>query len=136
VSQNSKKVVFCGTFTGQGLKVSARDGKLQIVQEGKLRKFRDQVEQVTFSGEYATKNRQSVLYVTERAVFELIDGEMTITEIAPGIDLEKNILAQMDFKPRISSNLRTMLPELFMPKWGRLREILMAKKQGNAQQKH
>jgi propionate CoA-transferase len=133
VSQNSKKVVFCGTFTGQGLKVSAQDGKLQIVQEGKLRKFCDQVEQITFSGKYAAKKRQPVLYVTERAVFELIDGEMTITEIAPGIDLGKNILAQMDFKPRISSNLRTMLPELFMPKWGRLREILMAKRQVSAQ---
>lgn len=76
-----------------------------------------------------------MLYVTERAVFELINGEMTMTEIAPGIDLEKDILAQMDFKPRISPNLRTMLPELFMPRWGRLREILMAKNHTPAQQK-
>ncbi|MBN1569165.1 MAG: acyl CoA:acetate/3-ketoacid CoA transferase [Acidobacteria bacterium] len=127
VSQNSKKVVFCGTFTAHGLKVAAKDGRLHILQEGKVRKFRDRVEQITFSGKYAAKVRQAVLYITERAVFELIDGEMTLTEIAPGVNLEKDILAQMDFKPRISPNLKTMMPELFLPKWGRLREILLSK---------
>ena len=122
VSQNSKKVVFCGTFTAHGLKVTATDGKLQILQEGKVRKFRDHVEQITFSGKYAAKTRQPVIYVTERAVFELIDGVMTLTEIAPGVDLEKNILAQMDFKPRVSPELKSMPGDIFHPKWGKLRE--------------
>jgi propionate CoA-transferase len=65
-----------------------------------------------------------VIYVTERAVFELIDGAMTLTEIAPGVDLEKDILAQMDFKPRISPGLKSMPAEIFQPQWGKLREAL------------
>jgi propionate CoA-transferase len=128
VSQNSKKVVFCGTFTSNGLKVAVKDGKLQILQEGKVRKFREHVEQITFSGKYAAKARQSVIYVTERAVFELIDSVITLTEIAPGIDLGKDILAQMDFKPRISPELKGMPGEIFLPKWGRLREIVESKR--------
>jgi propionate CoA-transferase len=126
VSQNSKKVVFCGTFTAQGLKVAIQDGRIQILREGKIRKFKDHVEQITFSGAYAAKTKQPVLYVTERAVFELINGKMTLVEIAPGIDLQKDILAQMDFKPEISPSLKMMLPEFYMPTWGKLREHLMA----------
>jgi propionate CoA-transferase len=128
VSQNAKKVVFCGTFTAHGLKVAARDGRLEILQEGKVRKFRDQVEQITFSGKYAARKKQPVLYVTERAIFELLDGAMTLTEIAPGIDLEKNILSQMDFKPRVSPALKTMPADIFQPKWGKLREVLESRK--------
>jgi propionate CoA-transferase len=124
VSQNSKKVVFCGTFTAHGLKVAAKDGKLEILQEGKVRKFRDQVEQITFSGKYAAKTGQPVIYVTERAVFRLIEGAMTLTEIAPGIDLEKNILAQMDFKPRVLPELKSMPADIFQLRWGKLREII------------
>ncbi len=128
VSQNSKKVVFCGTFTAHGLKVAVKDGSIQILQEGKVRKFKSHVEQITFSGKYAAKTKQPVLYVTERAVFELIRGEMTLVEIAPGIDLQKDILVQMDFKPAISPNLKAMSAEFFMPQWGRLREHLLAGK--------
>jgi propionate CoA-transferase len=124
VSQNSKKVVFCGTFTAHGLKFTAKDGKAVVEKEGKARKFLDQVEQITFSGQYAAKVKQPVMYITERAVFELIDGEVTLTEIAPGIDLEKDILAQMDFTPRISPNLRNMPEEIFLPTWGGLRKFL------------
>ena len=77
---------------------------------------------MTFSGAYATRTHQPVLYITERAVFELIDGALTLTEIAPGVDLQKDILALMDFKPRISPDLKLMPIELFFETWGGLRQ--------------
>jgi propionate CoA-transferase len=128
ITQNAKKVVYCGTFTAGGLKIAVADGKLVIKQEGKGKKYVKKVEQVTFSGAYANKTHQPVLYVTERAVFELQNGEVTLTEIAPGVDLEKDILAQMEFTPRISSKLKPMPPEIFQAKWGGLRKLIEAKK--------
>lgn len=127
ITQNSKKVVFCGAFTAGGLKVDVKDGQLLIVQEGKAKKFLEQVEQITFSGKYAQQIKQPVLYVTERAVFTLEEGQMTIIEIAPGIDLEKDVLALMDFKPRISPDLKRMPSEIFQPVWGKLKETIEAK---------
>jgi propionate CoA-transferase len=91
------------------------------------KKFIDHVEQITFSGKYAAKTRQPVFYVTERAVFTLEDGEMTLIEIAPGIDLENDILKQMEFRPKISDNLKTMDSGIFQEKWGRLEEIIKGK---------
>ncbi|MDM8537214.1 acyl CoA:acetate/3-ketoacid CoA transferase [Desulfobacterales bacterium HSG17] len=102
ISQNAKKVVFVGTFTAGGLNVSIHDDKLKIDQEGKIKKFLNQVEHVTFSGEYAIKKLQTVLYITERCVFKLTPQGMELIEIAPGIDLEKDILAHMEFKPVIN----------------------------------
>jgi propionate CoA-transferase len=128
ITTASKKVVYCGTFTTDGLKVTAKDGKVQILQEGKHKKFLDHVEQITFSGKYAAKAKKPILYVTERAVFQLIDGEVALVEIAPGIDLEKDILPHMDFKPRIAKDLKSMPEEIFHPTWGRLKEIVSAKK--------
>lgn len=113
ITQNAKRVVFCGTFTAAGLKVAVGDGKLTILNEGKAKKFLAKVEQITFSGKYAQKVHQPVLYITERAVFELTGEGMVLTEIAPGINLEKDILALMDFKPIISPNLKTMDARIF-----------------------
>ncbi|MCE5238815.1 acyl CoA:acetate/3-ketoacid CoA transferase [bacterium] len=113
ITQTARKVVFCGTFTAGGLEVAVADGKLQIVQEGKHRKFIPQVEHVTFSGEYATEQGQKVLYVTERAVLELRDGKVVLTEIAPGIDLQTQVLDLMDFAPEVAADLREMDPRLF-----------------------
>jgi propionate CoA-transferase len=113
ITQNAKRVVFCGSFTAAGLEVKVGDGQLTIVKEGKARKFLDQVEQITFSGDYAKKVKQPVLYITERAVFKLTAEGMMLTEIAPGIDLEKDVLALMDFKPIISPNLRIMDVRIF-----------------------
>ncbi len=127
ITTASKKVVYCGTFTTGGLKVTAKDGKVQILQEGNHKKFLDHVEQITFSGKYAAKAKKPILYVTERAVFELIDGEVTLVEIAPGIDLEKDILPHMDFKPRISPDLKLMPEEIFYPEWGKLKQHIEAK---------
>ncbi len=113
ISQNAKKVVFVGTFTAGDLDVAIADGKLQIVREGKARKFVAQVEHRTFSGTYATKRGQTVLYVTERCVFRLTPAGMELIEIAPGIDLERDILAQMEFRPLISPQLKPMDARIF-----------------------
>ena len=113
ITQTARKVVFCGTFTTGGLEVEARDGAISIVREGKHRKFIEAVEHLTFSGAYATELQQQILYVTERAVFELRDGEITLTEIAPGVDVDAHILAQMDFAPKVAADLKTMDERIF-----------------------
>lgn len=112
ISQNARRLVFCGTMTSVGLHVEVTDGHLQIRQEGRVRKFVEHVEQVSFSGRIAADKGQEVLYVTERAVFRLCPGGLELIEIAPGADLEKDILSNMDFRPRIGE-LRMMDLELF-----------------------
>lgn len=113
ITQNAKEVVFCGTFTASGLDIAIEDEKLVIKTEGKIKKFIKDVEQITFSGNLARKNGKKVTYVTERAVFELKENGITLTEIAPGIDLEKDILGQMDFTPLISEDLKLMDLRIF-----------------------
>ncbi len=113
ITQNSKKVIFCGTFTAGDLQVKIADEKLYITQEGPHKKFVQDVEHVTFSGEYARENNRNVVYVTERAVFRLGHEGMVLEEIAPGVDLQKDILDLMDFAPVISPNLKVMDSRLF-----------------------
>jgi propionate CoA-transferase len=114
ISQNAGFVCFMGTFTSRA-KQRVADGALKIDQEGTGKKFVQNVEQITFSGEYAAKSGQSVYYVTERAVFKLAEGGLRLIEIAPGLDLEKDVLSQMEFRPQIADDLRTMDPGLFSP---------------------
>lgn len=113
ITQNAKKVVYCGTFTAKGLKTACEDGKLVIVQEGAKKKFVNQVEHITFSGKYAVQVKQPVLYITERAVFELRPEGVTLIEIAPGIDLQTQVLDQMEFMPKIAEDLKLMDERIF-----------------------
>lgn len=113
ITQNAKKVVYCGTFTAGGLKIACDSGRLKILQEGKVSKFLKVVEQVTFSGDIATSKKQPVIYVTERAVFELSDKGLVLTEIAPGVELQKDILELMDFDPIIADDLKLMDERIF-----------------------
>jgi len=101
ISQRSKKVVFVGTFSSGGLQTRIENGKLTIEKEGKYNKFVDNVGQVTFSGQYAGKQGRSVLYVTERCVFALREGGLELIEVAPGIDLRRDILDLLPFKPMV-----------------------------------
>jgi propionate CoA-transferase len=101
ISQSARKLVFAGTFTAGGLEVAPDEGRLRIVREGRSRKFHGAVEHVTFSGRRASMLGQQVLYVTERCVFELGAHGLVLTEVAPGIDIERDILAHMDFRPVI-----------------------------------
>jgi propionate CoA-transferase len=112
ISQNARAVVFAGTFTAGGLEIAIQDGKLRIVKEGRARKFVNQVEQVTFSGKYAAQKSQPVIYVTERCVFQLTDHGLELIEVAPGIDIERDILPHMAFKPHIHNPI-SMNPAIF-----------------------
>ncbi|MGJ7920851.1 acyl CoA:acetate/3-ketoacid CoA transferase [Neobacillus sp. LXY-4] len=131
ISQSAKKLVFAGTFTAGGLQVKVEAGKLHILQEGKAKKFIKNVQQITFSGDYASKINQPVVYVTERAVFELQDGRVTLIEIAPGVDLQKDVLDQMEFTPVISADLKEMDAEMFQENWGKLKDVIEKKNETN-----
>ena len=113
ISQNAKKVVFLGTFTAGKLDVSVENGALKIAREGETKKFVAEVEHRTFSGDYANKRGQDVLYITERCVFRLVEGGLELIEIAPGVDLERDVLAHMDFVPAISPELKLMDARIF-----------------------
>ncbi len=115
ISQNAKRVCFLGTFSACGLKVAIAAGKLVIEQEGRLKKLMAHVEHVTFSGPYATIKNQPVLYITERCVFRLGPDGMELIEIAPGVEIEKDILAHMDFAPIMRQPPTPMDSRIFMP---------------------
>jgi len=115
ITQNAKSVIFIGSFA-VGSDIRVMDGKIKIVKEGREKKFVEHVEQITFSGDYAREVGQKVLYVTERAVFELRKEGLTLIEIAPGIDLYKDVLDQMDFHPNIVPDVRLMDERIFMTK--------------------
>ncbi|MBL8319082.1 MAG: acyl CoA:acetate/3-ketoacid CoA transferase [Burkholderiaceae bacterium] len=118
ISQNAHKLVFAGTFTAGGLDVAIEDGRVRIAAEGRQRKFVESVQQVTFSGPHAARKGQQVLYVTERCVFALVANGLKLVEVAPGIDVERDILAQMGFRPVVADfgELRTMDPRIARPR--------------------
>lgn len=113
ISQNAREVVFAGTFTAGDLQITVTDGRLHILREGQSRKFVQQVEHRTFSGAEAWKRGQPVLYVTERCVFRLGPDGLVLTEVAPGIDIGRDILAHMDFRPAMPSPPVLMDPRIF-----------------------
>ncbi|MCI4666112.1 MAG: acyl CoA:acetate/3-ketoacid CoA transferase [Neomegalonema sp.] len=103
ISQSARAVVYCGTLTSGGLDIAISEGNVRVAQDGRARKALEQVEQITFSGPHAAAARKPVLYVTERCVFELTAEGVRLSEIAPGVDLEQDILAKMDFRPQIDA---------------------------------
>ena len=130
ISQSARTVVFVGTFTAGDLQVRVAQGNVQIQREGSMKKFVREVEHRTFSGERARQLGQRVLYVTERCVFQLAQGAaprgLELIEIAPGIDLQRDILAQMEFMPMISPYLRQMESSLFIDAPMNLRQRMLA----------
>jgi acyl CoA:acetate/3-ketoacid CoA transferase len=112
IAQNAKKVVFCGTFDAQGARVEFSDGKLRVLQAGRVKKFVDRVERITFSGDFAREHGQEVLYITERAVFRLGASGLELVEVAPGIVIETDVLPHMAFAPCVRS-VRPMPAEAF-----------------------
>ena len=114
ITQNAKKVVFLGTFTANGAQYEFSDGKLKILKEGKIRKMVKKAAQLSFNGSMARAKHQDVLVVTERAVFRFCEEGVELIEIAPGIDLQTQILDMMDFTPIVSKNLKLMDERLFI----------------------
>ncbi len=112
ITQTAKQVVFCGTFTAGGLKVAVEKGLLRIVREGRVVKFVDRVEQISFSAKRAVEKGQRVLYITERAVFRLTEEGPELIEVAPGINVQSQVLGLMGFKPVIG-DLKPMPEQVF-----------------------
>jgi len=124
ISQSARRLVFAGTFTAGGLMVSVEEGGLAIAQEGRSRKLIERVRQITFSGAQAVERRQPVLYVTERCVFALDGRGLRLVEVAPGVDLERDILAHMDFEPLVEDP-KEMSPQIFRPERMGLKSLLL-----------
>lgn len=125
VAGGSKKIVFSIIFCG-GLEADIADGKLNILKEGKIVKFKDAIEQVSFNGQLALEDGKEVLIVTERAVFKLTEDGWELIEVAPGVDMEKDVLANMMFKP-IVKDVKLMPSSIFNENWGELDEIMKNK---------
>ncbi|MFI5328677.1 MAG: acyl CoA:acetate/3-ketoacid CoA transferase, partial [Candidatus Rokuibacteriota bacterium] len=124
ISQNSKKVVFMGNFSAGGAELAVRDGALHIVKEGRVTKFVERVGQITFSGPHAAARKHAVLYVTERCVFRLTPRGMELTEVAPGIDVERDVLRHLPFRP-IVGQPALMAAAIFQPGPMGLRDRLL-----------
>ena len=113
ISQNAKSVIFSGTFTAGKSELAWPDGRTQIVRDGAHAKLVERVQQITYSGAYGSQRHQRVLYVTERAVFRLGADGVELIEVAPGIDLERDVIGRMGFRPRVARDLKTMDARLF-----------------------
>lgn len=132
VAGGAKKVVFTAVMTGgvsrnDTPKFSFRDDRLFIEREGNVKKFVKEIEQISFNGQVTLSQGKRVLYITERAVFQLTAEGLELIEIAPGLDLEKDILSAMEYRPIISKDLKLMPAGIFSEKWGGLKEILAGK---------
>lgn len=108
IAQNARKVIFCGTFAAKGVKLATGDGRMTVQQQGQVHKLVKRVDQITFSGPQSLQRGQTALYLTERASFRLTPEGLELFEIAPGIDLQRDVLDQMDFMPRIAADLAVM----------------------------
>ena len=115
ITANARNIVFSGYLTAGGIELDLSDGKLAIRKEGKVRKFVNEVEQVSFSGRRAVERGARVVYVTERCVLELRPDGLTVTEIAPGVDLQRDVIGQIECAVSVADELRLMDAKLFRP---------------------
>lgn len=115
ITANARNIVFSGYLTAGGIDLALTDGRLEIRREGKVRKFVSEVEQVSFSGRMAVERGANVTYVTERCVIELRAEGLTVIEMAPGIDLKRDVIDQVEAPLQIADDLREMDPRLFRP---------------------
>jgi propionate CoA-transferase len=127
ISQNARKVIFGGTFTAGGLDISWPNGRTRIAREGKHRKFLAEVEQLSYNGDYGWQRGQQVMYVTERAVFRRVEDGLELAEVAPGIDVERDVMAHMAVRARVAQDCREMDARLFRPEPMGLTRDLAAK---------
>ena len=127
IAQNARVVVFSGTFTAGEFDIGWDAGRIRIAQDGGRVKFVREVGQITYSGSFATAKRQKTLYVTERAVFRLVEGAVQLIEIAAGVDLERDIFSKMAFRPAVAPDLKTMDGRLFRPEPMGLKNDLASK---------
>jgi propionate CoA-transferase len=127
ISQNARKVVFSGTFTAGGLKIATEGGKLKILQEGRSRKFVNDVEQICYNGTFAREQGRIAVFVTERAVFRVGASGLELCEVAPGIDIETDIMAHMSFRPAIAADIKVMDARLFSHEPMGLAQDILAK---------
>jgi propionate CoA-transferase len=129
ISQNARKVVFSGTFTSGGLALETGDGTLKIVQEGRHSKFVSRIQQICYNAPFAASQGRKALFVTERAVFEVNQEGFEVIEVAPGIDLQTEVIDRMAFKPKISPRLKLMDARLFKADLMGLKEDMAQKPQ-------
>ena len=115
ISQNTPKICFAFAFTSGKSQIEVADGKLEIVQDGKAGKFIEKCDHITFSSQYAAETGQEVLFITERAVFRLVNRKLILTEIAPGVDMKNDIFNLMGFRPEVALDLKLMDERLFLP---------------------
>jgi propionate CoA-transferase len=115
ITQNASEVMFCGEFSAVGSDIAVEEGKLAIRKDGKAVKFVEKVGQITFSGKVAREEGHKILFITERCVFKLEKEGLKLIEVAPGVDIEKDILQRMQFKPLMASEVKLMAPEIFLP---------------------
>ena len=114
IAQNARKVVFCGTLAAKGVKLQTGDGQMRVLTQGSVKKLVQQVNQITFSGPQSLLRGQTVLYLTERASFRLTAKGMELFEIAPGVDLQRDVLDQMAFAPLVAAELGVMSAGFFL----------------------
>jgi propionate CoA-transferase len=113
ITQSARRIVFMGTLTADGLQIATGDGRLKIVREGAVKKLLPTVGHLSFNGPYVASLGRPITYITERAVFELRDGHLALTEIAPGLDLQRDVLAALGAPVAVAPDLRTMDERLF-----------------------
>jgi acetate CoA-transferase len=114
ITQNAKKIVFCGTLKSGGFRVEIGGGKIRILNEGRFVKLIPNVAEITFNGQDALRRGKEVVFITERAVFSMTENGLELIEVAPGIDIENDVIVHMGFRPRLAKEVKQMDPRLFM----------------------